>query len=212
MNRKGFAPVLVIGIIALVVIAGAAGWYFFARYNASSAPANGVACTQEAKECPDGSYVGRTGPNCEFAACPIVATTTTATNPSGWQVYTNQQYGFAMEYPSSWILNEINNTNTSSWVEDPDPPMVGGELLMIDVSSSTQIFLGASTNPSDLSDCATGTPRQIGSSTFYELDYSDAALVVSYYNLDYKLSTTTRVMLCNIFLLRRLTRLQTRSQ
>jgi hypothetical protein len=29
-----------------------------------------VACTQEAKQCPDGSYVGRTGPNCEFAACP----------------------------------------------------------------------------------------------------------------------------------------------
>ncbi|MEX1997825.1 MAG: TspO/MBR family protein [Candidatus Andersenbacteria bacterium] len=27
-------------------------------------------CTQEAKLCPDGSYVGRTGPNCEFAACP----------------------------------------------------------------------------------------------------------------------------------------------
>jgi len=28
------------------------------------------ACTQEAKVCPDGSSVGRTGPNCEFAPCP----------------------------------------------------------------------------------------------------------------------------------------------
>jgi hypothetical protein len=28
-----------------------------------------VACTMEAKLCPDGSYVGRTGPNCEFV-CP----------------------------------------------------------------------------------------------------------------------------------------------
>jgi len=28
------------------------------------------ACTQEAKICPDGSAVGRTGPNCEFAECP----------------------------------------------------------------------------------------------------------------------------------------------
>lgn len=27
-------------------------------------------CTQEAKLCPDGSYVGRTGPQCEFSACP----------------------------------------------------------------------------------------------------------------------------------------------
>lgn len=31
----------------------------------------GVVCTQDAEMCPDGSYVGRTGPNCEFAACPI---------------------------------------------------------------------------------------------------------------------------------------------
>jgi len=29
-----------------------------------------VACTMEAKLCPDGSYVGRSGPNCEFAECP----------------------------------------------------------------------------------------------------------------------------------------------
>jgi hypothetical protein len=28
------------------------------------------ACTLEAKICPDGSSVGRTGPNCEFAPCP----------------------------------------------------------------------------------------------------------------------------------------------
>ena len=29
-----------------------------------------VACTMEAKLCPDGSYVSRQGPNCEFAPCP----------------------------------------------------------------------------------------------------------------------------------------------
>jgi len=27
-------------------------------------------CTEEAKECPDGSFVSRTGPNCEFPECP----------------------------------------------------------------------------------------------------------------------------------------------
>jgi hypothetical protein len=32
-----------------------------------------VACTMEAKLCPDGSYVGRTGPNCEFI-CPATST------------------------------------------------------------------------------------------------------------------------------------------
>lgn len=29
-----------------------------------------VACTEEAKICPDGTAVGRTGPDCEFAPCP----------------------------------------------------------------------------------------------------------------------------------------------
>lgn len=29
-----------------------------------------VACTMDAKICPDGSAVGRVGPNCEFAPCP----------------------------------------------------------------------------------------------------------------------------------------------
>ena len=31
------------------------------------------ACTMEAKMCPDGSFVGRTDPNCEFAPCPTVS-------------------------------------------------------------------------------------------------------------------------------------------
>jgi len=30
-----------------------------------------VVCTMEAMLCPDGSYVSRTGPNCEFGLCPI---------------------------------------------------------------------------------------------------------------------------------------------
>jgi len=37
---------------------------------------NSVACTEEAKLCPDGSAVSRIGPKCEFAECPVVGTTT----------------------------------------------------------------------------------------------------------------------------------------
>ena len=32
-----------------------------------------VACTMEAKVCPDGSSVGRSGPNCEFTVCPTTS-------------------------------------------------------------------------------------------------------------------------------------------
>jgi hypothetical protein len=49
-------------LIAAIVFAG----LFVTRGNQSG----GTACTLEAKICPDGSAVGRTGPNCEFALCP----------------------------------------------------------------------------------------------------------------------------------------------
>jgi uncharacterized protein (UPF0179 family) len=35
-------------------------------------PTDPVACTMDAKECPDGSFVGRIPPSCEFADCPPV--------------------------------------------------------------------------------------------------------------------------------------------
>jgi len=41
------------------------------------------ACTMEAKICLDGSAVGRTGPNCEFAECPAINAVSTTTNNSG---------------------------------------------------------------------------------------------------------------------------------
>lgn len=50
--------------VVVIVIAG----YFLYPQNKNS---GGIACTMEAKLCPDGSYVGRTGPKCEFAACPV---------------------------------------------------------------------------------------------------------------------------------------------
>jgi hypothetical protein len=31
----------------------------------------GVMCTMDAKICPDGTAVGRTGPTCQFADCPL---------------------------------------------------------------------------------------------------------------------------------------------
>ena len=36
----------------------------------SEEPIDPVMCTMDAKLCPDGSYVSRQGPNCEFAPCP----------------------------------------------------------------------------------------------------------------------------------------------
>lgn len=38
--------------------------------SSQSIPPSAVACTLDAKLCPDGSWVGREGPQCQFAACP----------------------------------------------------------------------------------------------------------------------------------------------
>lgn len=65
-----------IGIIALVLSLVVALWVWDIR--TAKAPTGEQACTQEAKLCPDGSAVGRTGPNCEFAQCPSTIATSTS--------------------------------------------------------------------------------------------------------------------------------------
>ena len=66
-----------IGIIAIALLIAVALW----NVRTARAPSGGQACSQETKLCPDGSSVGRTGPDCEFAACPgAVATSTTGSS------------------------------------------------------------------------------------------------------------------------------------
>jgi hypothetical protein len=69
-------------VIILVLIAGASALGYFA-YNKSGETQGPVACTLEAKLCPDGSSVGRVGPNCEFAACPADANSTSTQGGGG---------------------------------------------------------------------------------------------------------------------------------
>jgi len=53
-------------VLAGITIFAFGYWYAVSRSQGDMQ----VFCTQEAKQCPDGSYVGRTGAKCEFAACP----------------------------------------------------------------------------------------------------------------------------------------------
>lgn len=66
-------------ISALISIAAVLSVYWLlSNLLPTQTPPPQTACTQEAKLCPDGSYVGRTGPNCEFSPCPSTTTTTTS--------------------------------------------------------------------------------------------------------------------------------------
>jgi hypothetical protein len=56
---------IVAALIVLIVVALGLHTFIQARDKEGAVP-GGVACTLEAMQCPDGSYVGRSGPNCEF--------------------------------------------------------------------------------------------------------------------------------------------------
>ncbi|MEP7162836.1 MAG: Gmad2 immunoglobulin-like domain-containing protein [Candidatus Moraniibacteriota bacterium] len=53
-----------LGAAVLLILLGVG--IFFSRQKTNEE----VGCTMEAKLCPDGSSVGRSGPKCEFAPCP----------------------------------------------------------------------------------------------------------------------------------------------
>lgn len=61
---------LLAGIVLIIVLGFGA---FFYRNVLEHPPLSNepTACTADAKLCPDGSAVGRTGPNCTFAICPL---------------------------------------------------------------------------------------------------------------------------------------------
>ncbi len=58
-------------LLFIILVAGAVAWWLETRPVAwAPGPKEPTFCTMDAKLCPDGSAVGRVGPNCEFAACP----------------------------------------------------------------------------------------------------------------------------------------------
>lgn len=68
MSKIIFLVIVVVGILG-----GGAMW-FMSRAAVPVIPSTPpekveVMCTMDAMQCPDGSYIGRTGPNCEFV-CP----------------------------------------------------------------------------------------------------------------------------------------------
>jgi len=84
MNTLESLPaVLVAAVLGLVLfLLALAGYAVVSEANVPTEPEppfiegppreepEGVACTLDAKICPDGSAVGRVAPDCEFALCP----------------------------------------------------------------------------------------------------------------------------------------------
>lgn len=122
-----------------------------------------VACTMEAKMCPDGSYVGRTGPKCEFAVCSDV------TNPAfGWKTKTNPVQGLSFKYPETLPYTYIH---PMEW-----PPAVSvqeGSFSCKDTGS--EITVMGKTNLQDIRGneyCVTTKAEGAAGSTYTEYAYT----------------------------------------
>ena len=144
MQNKYLKFILVALVVAFVVpqIALATWWnpttwhfgwlnmvFHFQQTEQKQNKDNPVACTMEAKQCPDGSYVSRQGPKCEFKPCPGerckkdtdcptiycikapcpqnkcvngACKLTEADQTAGWKTYTSNELKYSFKYPAGW--------------------------------------------------------------------------------------------------------------
>lgn len=89
LKGKGVSMAVMIIVAVACLILGLGIGYFFAGRSSGSVitppvpgqqtGGNSTACTLEAKLCPDGTSVGRVGPNCDFAPCPSGISSVTET-------------------------------------------------------------------------------------------------------------------------------------
>ena len=145
---------LVIAVIGLFILAGV-----YAAWHQMHGP---VACTTEAKLCPDGSAVGRTGPHCEFAPCP-----------DSTRAYVGT--GFSVRYPAGWSAQPTDGGVTLV----VDPAMVMGTNLGSDSSVSIEHL------PAGVA-CTDATSTDAGAGNRYEewiyaLSNTSPCLAVRYF-------------------------------
>lgn len=113
MNQASKLVIALFVVVALIAFAGLL-WRAVTKSASPPDPLQ-VACTMEAKLCPDGSAIGRVPPSCEFAACPTPVPSTSTTSP------TTPPTGATGTGP--WITTTTNG-NTFSY-----PPTIGTEYV-----------------------------------------------------------------------------------
>lgn len=75
LDRRTRIIILILGSCILALILA---FFFLEKRTRNYFPSNApieptpVVCSQDVKECPDGSFVSRVAPNCEFSSCPEI--------------------------------------------------------------------------------------------------------------------------------------------
>jgi hypothetical protein len=118
-------------LIVLIVLAGLIGVWFGLKLITEEEP---VACTTDAKQCPDGSYVGRIPPECDFAPCPgetewsaIKQAITNREAESVWQTH-DRRVGAKLKNGEELVGVEPELDDIINIAESAEPKC--GEILM----------------------------------------------------------------------------------
>jgi len=129
-SLKKSIPTVLGLVIIIIIIAVAGGAFYLSRnndqwptpttpieeVNPTSPEDEMVACTADAQECPDGSFVGRTGPTCEFV-CPNQQSDTTNSAASPKEVFESTTYPFKIAYSSDYQMEVFNPSQVTKSIQ-----------------------------------------------------------------------------------------------
>lgn len=141
-NNPGYKlkAVLTCVIGLLLFTTGFIGYYLGKNADSAQAPQSeivaptfepeGTICTLDAMICPDGSAVGRTGPNCEFEECPT-------SDIGGKSIYEGRLNPFTLSYPSTYAAEHADVKDGTKVIEqvifkNPSSPNVDEFVIRVD--------------------------------------------------------------------------------
>jgi len=184
-NQKNITKVST--VILLAIIAFAIVWIVSIKDDGSDTlggpremPPQPIGCTQEAKLCPDGSSVGKTGPNCEFAECPKNKT------PDQKNVIVEiENESFSFEIRNDWKCSwdDVFYKTVCDATSNPSCPSCPARGLDLKVSTfhenSTEVLKGFDSN--SLYNHSELNKIKIGNYDAYEFIETDTRRAQGYY-------------------------------
>ena len=164
--------------IVLIIVVGVLGFLYRyeienPKHSGTNAVPSGVACTDEAKICPDGSAVGRTGPSCAFATCPPPnAELVTGSTTIDFVLPAGYKRNVVASDDSSYLASYIQEQGASASSTD-SASVINIHSYVIPTGSSASKVMLAETyfDPSGLQATSTAQFKSVteGKNTFYEI-------------------------------------------
>ncbi len=133
----------VFSYLLLIILVLAAGYFLSKSFKKNSLTQ--IACTQDIKQCEDGTFVKRVAPQCEFEACPVPVVNEEGKNETASTIKTtfdvSQKVSFG--YPDNFYIG-TNLTEYVVPVQWPPEIVVSAEKFSCKVSGN-QVLPGGKT-------------------------------------------------------------------